>query len=287
MDQKIIDLYDEYTHAPLERRVFLERLTAMLGGAALVPAVLGALEPNPATAAAVAPDDRRLEATWDEYQGGTGPVRGYLVRPKQSEAVLPGVIVVHENRGLNPHIQDVARRLALEGFVVIAPDLLSPLGGTPEDADRARSMIGQLDPDKTVQDLVGAMSYLIARDRTNGKVGAVGFCWGGGMVNRLAVKSPDLAAGVVYYGRSPDPAMAGIIKAPLLLHYAGLDQGVNQTVPAYEEALKKAGVRYEKHVYEGVNHAFNNDTSAERYNQQAAELAWDRTVKFLKASLGG
>jgi carboxymethylenebutenolidase len=161
------------------------------------------------------------------------------------------------------------------------------LGGTPEDADRARGMIGQLDPDKTVQDLVGAMSYLIARDRTNGKVGSVGFCWGGGMVNRLAVKSPDLAAAVVYYGRSPDPAMAGIIKAPLLLHYAGLDQGVNQGVPAYEEALKKAGVRYEKHMYEGVNHAFNNDTSAERYNREAAELAWDRTVKFLKASLGG
>lgn len=287
MDQRIIDLYDEYTHAPLERRVFLERLSVMLGGAALVPAVLGALEPDPAAAATVAPDDRRLDASWAEYQGGTGPVRGYLVRPRQSEAVLPGVLVIHENRGLNPHIQDVARRLALEGFVVLAPDLLSPLGGTPEDADRARSMIGQLETDKAVLDLVGAMSFLLAQDRTNGRVGAVGFCWGGAMVNRLAVRSPDLGAGVVYYGRSPDPAMVGNIKAPLLLHYAGLDRNVNEGVPAFQDALKAAGVRHELHMYEGVNHAFNNETSAERYDEAAARLAWDRTVTFLKASLGG
>jgi len=284
MDQKIIDLYDEYTHAPLPRRVFLERLTALLGSAAAVPSILAAIEPNYARAAMVEPGDPRISTETVTFQGATGDVRGYVARPKTAERA-PAVIVIHENRGLNPHIEDVTRRFAADGFVALAPDLLSPLGGTPADPDKARDLIGQLDAGKTVNNLVSAQSYLLSYRYSSGKVGAVGFCWGGGMVNQFAIKAPDLKAGVVYYGRSPDPAQVGSIKAPLLLHYAGLDQGVNAGVPAYEEALKKAGVPHQIHMYDGVNHAFNNDTSAERYNEQAAKLAWGRTVEFLKQYL--
>ncbi len=284
MDQKIIDLYDEYTHAPLPRRVFLERLAALAGSAAAVPAILTAIEPNYARAAMVDANDTRISIDNVTFQGATGDVRGYVARPKTAERA-PAVIVVHENRGLNPHIEDVVRRFAAEGFVAMAPDLLSPLGGTPQDADRAREMIGQLDAGKTVNNLVSAQSYLLSYRYSSGKVGAVGFCWGGGMVNQFAIKAPDLKGAVVYYGRSPDPAQVGSIKAPLLLHYAGLDQNVNAGVPAYEEALKKAGVPHEIHMYEGVNHAFNNDTSGERYNEQAAKLAWTRTVEFLRQYL--
>jgi len=285
MDQRIIDLYDEYTHRPLPRRVFLERLTAMVGSAALVPAILSQIEPNYAQAAVVAPDDSRITTESVTFQGATGEVKGYVARPKAVDKA-PSVIVIHENRGLNPHIEDVTRRFATEGFVALAPDLLSPLGGTPQDPDRARDMIGQLDAAKTVNDLNAAISYLMAYRYSSGKVGAVGFCWGGGMANQLALKATDLKAGVVYYGRSPDPALVtSAIRTPLLLHYASLDQGVNGGVPAYEEALKKAGAKYTLHMYEGVNHAFNNDTSAERYNEAAAKLAWQRTVEFLKQNL--
>lgn len=287
MDQRIIDLYDEYTHAPLDRRVFLDRLATMLGSAALVPVALRALEPNCAAAAMVAADDARLATEWTGYQGASGEIRAYVARPRTSEATLPGVVVVHENRGLNPHIEDVTRRLALEGFVAMAPDLLSPLGGTPDDADRARTLIGQLDGDTTVQNLVAALSFLLARDRTTDAVGAVGFCWGGGMVGRLATRAPELDAAVVYYGVAPPPDQASAIKARLMMHYAGKDERVNATVPPFEEALKQAGVSFEKHVYEGANHAFNNDTSAERYDPQAAQEAWSRTVRFLKGTLGG
>ena len=283
MDQKIIDLYDEYTHAPLARRVFLERLTALVGSATAVPAILAAIEPNYARAA-VATDDPRIAAEHVTFQGATGDVRAYVARPKAAERA-PAIIVVHENRGLNPHIEDVARRFAAEGFVALAPDLLSPLGGTPADADRARDMFGQLDAGKTVNNLVSAQSYLMSYRTSNGKVGAVGFCWGGGMVNQLAIKAPDLKAAVAYYGPAPDPAQVGSIKTPLLLHYAGLDQRVNAGIPAFEEALKKAGVPHQIFLYEGANHAFNNDTSAERYNEQAAKQAWSRTVEFLKQYL--
>ncbi|WP_211107072.1 dienelactone hydrolase family protein [Azospirillum thermophilum] len=285
MDQKIIDLYDEYTHAPLPRRVFLDRLVALAGSAAAVPAILSLLEPNYARAAVVAEDDGRIATDRTSYQGATGDVRCYVARPKLADQ-SPAVVVIHENRGLNPYVEDVTRRLATEGFVALAPDMLSPLGGTPSDPDKAREMIGQLDGDKAVNDIVGAMSFLMAYRYSNAKVGAMGFCWGGGMVNRLAVKAPDLKAGVAFYGPPPDPALVPSIKAPLLLHYAGLDQNINSRVPAYEEALKKAGVSYQIHMYEGVNHAFHNDTSAERYNKDAAELAWTRSVEFLHKSLG-
>ena len=284
MDQKIIDLYDEYTHKPLPRRVFLERLSVLVGSAAAIPAILAQIEPNYALAAQVEPDDSRIAAERIKYQGATGDVGGYLARPKLTEKA-PAVIVIHENRGLNPHIEDVTRRFAAEGFVALAPDLLAPLGGTPQDGDRAREMIGQLDADKTVNNLIAAMSHLMAYRYSNAKVGVVGFCWGGGMANRLAIKAPDLKAAVAFYGPTPDPAQVTTIKAPMQLHYAGLDQRINANVPAFDEALKKAGVQHEIHMYEGANHAFLNDTSAERYNKQAAELAWGRTVEFLKRNL--
>jgi len=284
VDQKIIDLYDEYTHKPLPRRVFLERLTVLVGGAAAIPAILAQIEPNYALAAQVEADDTRIAAERIKFQGATGDVGGYLARPKLAEQA-PSVIVIHENRGLNPHIEDVTRRFAAEGFVALAPDLLAPLGGTPPDADRAREMIGQLDADKTVNNLVAAMSHMMAYRYSNAKVGAVGFCWGGGMANRLAIKASDLKAAVAFYGAPPDPAQVTTIKSPMQLHYAGLDQRINANVPAFEEALKKAGVEHEIHMYEGANHAFLNDTSAERYNKQAADLAWGRTVEFLKKNL--
>ncbi len=284
MDQTIIDLYDEYTHRPLPRRVFLERLTALVGSAAAVPAILAQIEPNYALAAQVEPGDARIVAERISYQGATGDVAGYLARPKLADKA-PAVIVIHENRGLNPYVEDVTRRLAADGFLALAPDLLSPLGGTPQDPDQARQMIGQLDPGKTVNNLVAAMSHLMAHRYSSGKIGAVGFCWGGGMVNRLALKAPDLKAAVAFYGPAPDPAQVTIVKAPLQLHYAGLDQNINAKVPAYEEALRRVGARYEIHRYEGVNHAFHNDTSAERYDKEAADLAWGRTVAFLKANL--
>ncbi len=284
MDQKIIDLYDEYTHKPLPRRVFLERLAVLAGSAAAIPAILAQIEPNYAHAAQVPGNDSRIAADRISFQGATGDVGGYLARPKLAEKA-PAVIVIHENRGLNPYVEDVTRRLAVDGFVAMAPDLLSPLGGTPQNPDQAREMIAKLDPDKTVNNLIAAMSFMMAHRYSSAKVGAVGFCWGGGMVNRLAVKAPDLMAAVAFYGPPADPSLVGTIKAPLMLHYAGLDQNINSKVPPYEEALKKAGVEHQIYMYDGVNHAFHNDTSAERYNKEAADLAWGRSVEFLRKNL--
>jgi carboxymethylenebutenolidase len=247
---------------------------------ALVPL----LEANQAHAALVPPEDARLEASRITYAGATGEVKAYMVRPKGA-AKLPAVIVVHENRGLNPHIEDVARRVALEGFVALAPDLLSPMGGTPANEDTARDMIGKLDGQQTVQNLVSAVTFLEKHPHGNGKVGVMGFCWGGGMANDLVVNAPDLDAAVVYYGPQPKAADVGKIKAPLLLHYAGLDTRLNEGIPAFEEALKKANKPYTLYIYEGANHAFNNDTSEARYHKQAAEQAWSRTIAFLKEHL--
>jgi carboxymethylenebutenolidase len=197
------------------------------------------------------------------------------------------VVVVHENRGLNPHIEDVARRMALEGFVALAPDFLSPQGGTPEDEDQAREMIGQLDPAQTLQNAVAAVDFLESHEAVTGQVGVVGFCWGGALANQLAVNVPDLGAAVPFYGRQPTGEEAARIEAPLLLHYAGIDERVNAGIADYEQALKAAGVDYTIHMYEGANHAFHNDTNAARYNQEAAELAWSRTIEFLKQQLAG
>jgi len=284
MDQRIIDLYDEYTHAPLDRRVFLTRLARLTGSTAAALALVPLLEANQARAAIVAPEDPRLDTERLSYPGSTGAIEAYLARPK-SAAKLGAVIVIHENRGLNPHIEDVTRRIALEGFLALGPDLLSPAGGTPANEDTAREMIGKLDLKHAVQNLIAAVTFLERHAHGNGKAGAVGFCWGGGMVGDLAVNAPALDAGVVYYGRQPGAAGVAKITAPLLLHYAGLDTRINQGIPAFEDALKKAGKKYTLHIYDGAQHAFNNDTAAARYAKPAAEQAWARTIAFFKEHL--
>jgi carboxymethylenebutenolidase len=287
MRQEIIRLYDDYTHERLDRRVFMDRLTKLAGGTAAAAALLPVLKNNYAQAAIVPADDPRLQTEEVTFQGATGEVQGYLARPADASAALPGVVVIHENRGLNPHIEDVARRMALEGFIALAPDFLSPQGGTPEDEDQAREMIGQLEPAQTLQNAVAAVDFLETHEATSGEVGVVGFCWGGALANQLAVNVPDLGAAVPFYGRQPTSEEAARIEAPLLLHYAGLDERINAGIPGYEQALKEAGVDYTIHMYEGANHAFHNDTNAARYDQEAAELAWSRTIEFLKQHLAG
>jgi carboxymethylenebutenolidase len=217
-------------------------------------------------------------------RGETGEVRAYLARLKGDEK-LPGVVVIHENRGLNPHIEDVNRRVAVEGFLAVAPDALSPVGGTPKDQDEARSLINKLDGPSTLKNFTAAVTYLKTHTQSTGKVGVVGFCWGGAMANQVAVNSPDAAAAVPFYGRQPAAEDVPKIKASLLLHYAGLDERINEGIPAYEAALKAASVDYKLYVYEGAKHAFNNDTNAGRYHKEAAELAWKRTILFLKEKL--
>ncbi|HZP18981.1 MAG TPA: dienelactone hydrolase family protein [Bauldia sp.] len=282
ISQQMIDLYDEYTHLTLDRRSFMEKLTRLAGSAAAAAAIVPVIAANPARAAQVAPDDARLTTDQVSYPGSGGSMSGYLAMPASAGGKLPGVIVIHENRGLNPHIEDVTRRLALEGFVALAPDFLSPYGGTPADENAARDLFQKMDMKKTVGNAVATVAFLKADARTNGKVGAVGFCWGGGLVNQLAVSAPDLAAAVAYYGQQPDPAAVKNIKAKMMLHYAGLDERTNAGILAFEDALKAAGVQFQIYIYDGVNHAFNNDTSEARYNKQAADLAWSRTVAFLK-----
>jgi carboxymethylenebutenolidase len=284
MDKKFIDLYDEYTHAPLDRRDFISRLTALAGSTAAASALLPLLENNYALAQVVAPADARLETSRVTWAAASGELKGYLAKPKGA-GKLPAVIVIHENRGLNPHIEDIVRRLALEGFLALGPDLLSPAGGTPVDEDQARTLIEQLDNKQTVDNLVRTVGFLQKHPGSTGKVGAVGFCWGGGMVNSLATASPDLDAAVVFYGRTPPSEEVPKIRAKLLLNYAGLDDRINAGLPAFETALKKANVDYTLHIYQGANHAFNNDTNPARYDAAAAQLAWTRTIEFLKAGL--
>ncbi len=285
MDQRIIDLYDQYTHTPLDRRTFLERLAVLTGSVAAAYAALPLLQANKAAAAQVDPEDERVATEPVKYAGAGGEMRGYLAKPRDRTVAAPGVIVIHENRGLNPHIEDVARRVASAGFVALAPDFLSPLGGTPSNEDTAREMFGKLDATQTLDNAIASVKWLRDRADTTNSIGAVGFCWGGGLVGRLATGDPTLEAGVVFYGRTPDAAAVPNIKAALLLHYAGLDERINADVPAFQQALDKAGVRYELHRYEGANHAFHNDTSAARYDAAAAKLAWDRTIAFFTQEL--
>jgi carboxymethylenebutenolidase len=285
INPNIIRLYDEYTHQPLERRVFLERLAMLAGSTAAAYALLPLLENNYAEAAIVDPADGRIVTSRITYQGATGDIRGYLATPKAGPAKRAGVIVIHENRGLNAHIEDVARRVAVEGFTALAPDLLTPLGGTPSDEDAARAAIGKLDRNEAARNLVAAVAYLKSRPDAAGPVGAVGFCWGGGMANLLAVQASDLAAAVPFYGLVAPTADVPKIKAKLLLQYAGNDPRINAGIAEYEAALKAAGISYEKHTYEGTEHAFHNDTGAARYNKAAADLAWSRTIAFFKTSL--
>jgi carboxymethylenebutenolidase len=284
MDQRIIDLYDSCTHGGIDRRDFLDRLAQIAGSSAAALALLPLLQNDYARAAMVAPDDARLAIDTVSYDAAGTPISGTLARLK-SKGKRPAVVVIHENRGLNPHIKDVARRIALEGFLSLAVDMLSPLGGTPADEDKARDMIGTLNADETARRIAAAVPFLERHAESTGKVGAVGFCWGGGMVNRIAVLAGDLKAGVAYYGAQPPAEQVKAIQAPLLLHYAGLDQRINAGIPAYEAALKAAGKRFAVHVYADVNHAFNNDTS-NRYDKPAADLAWNRSIAFFKENLG-
>ena len=280
--QDMILLYDEYTHLTLDRRDFMDKLSRLTGSTAAAMALAPLLAANDARAATVPDDDPRLIAETIDYRGSGAAPGGYLVRPKEAEAKLPAVIVIHENRGLNAHIKDVVRRTALEGFLAFGPDFLSAQGGTPADEDKAREMIGALDPATTVAQAVATVALLKAHEQSTGKVGAMGFCWGGGMVNQTAIHSPDLLAGVAFYGRVPAAEDASKIKANLMLHYAGLDERINEGIPGYKAALEAAGIAHVIHMYEGVNHAFHNDTASARYDKAAADLAWSRTIAFLK-----
>lgn len=284
MDQRIIDLYDEYTHRPLDRRVFMERLVAIVGSVGAAEATLALIAPNYAKAAIIAENDARLDSA--AFENAAAGVKGYIATPKgvKAETANNFVIVIHENRGLNPHIQDVARRLAAEGFVAMAPDLLLPLGGTPKDEDQAREMFTKVDLDKTGATLAALVTDLKSKNPRL-KVGVIGFCWGGGMVNILATKAPNLDAGVSYYGVAPKAEDAAKIKAQMMLQLGALDTRVNATIPPFEEAMKKAGVKFDVFTYEGANHAFNNDTGGERYHEASAKLAWTRTIGLLKAKL--
>jgi carboxymethylenebutenolidase len=285
MDQRIINLFDEYTHKPLTREDFLKKLAILTGSTAAAIAVLPMLEVNYAQAATIQQQDDRLMTEYITYPGdGTDVMRAYVAHPKK-KGKYAAVMVIHENRGLNKHIEDVARRAALEGFLAIAPDALSPMGGAPEDADKAREMFGKLDAKKTITNFAKAFEYLKTRKDCNKKFGAVGFCWGGAMANNLAVNVPELLAAAPYYGRQPEVADVPKIKAALQLHYAQMDERVNAGIPAYEEALKAANIKYQVFMYEGAQHAFHNDTAPTRYNETAAKLAWSRTMEFFKERL--
>ncbi len=283
-DQRVVDLYDSFTHGVIDRRTFLDRLTEVAGSTAAALALLPLLQNDYARAETVAAGDARLVSETASYDAGGTRMSGYLVRLKGG-AKRPAVIVVHENRGRNPHIEDIARRLALAGFLAFAVDALSPQGGTPADEDKAREMFEKLNLADTAKQIAAAVPFLAAHQGSTGAVGAVGFCWGGGMVNRIAVLSPDLKAAVAYYGAQPPAGDVPRIHAALLLHYAGLDTRINAGIPAYEEALKAAGKTFTVYVYPNVNHAFNNDTGS-RYDKPAADLAWSRTIAFLKDQLG-
>jgi carboxymethylenebutenolidase len=284
MRQELMDLYEKHSNGFLDRRDFMKRLALIAGTAAAAHALLPLVERSLAMAQITARDDARLILERMKYAGETGEVRSYFARPK-GDAKLPGVVVIHENRGLNAHIEDVTRRIALAGFLALAPDALSPLGGTPEDSEKAPALFGQLDKERTTKDFVAAVKYLKTHPLSTGKVGVVGFCWGGAMANQVAVHSPDLVAAVPYYGAAPASEDVPKIKASLLLHYAGVDERINAGIPAFEAALKAASKDYKLYMYEGAKHAFNNDMFAERYNKDAAQLAWQRTEAFLKEKL--
>lgn len=285
-DQELLNLFDQYVHGLVDRRGFLERAARFAVGGITAAGLLEALSPRFAEAQQVAKDDARLRAQYVEYASpnGYGKVRGYFVQPLRGKSRLPAVLVVHENRGLNPHIEDVARRVALEGFVAFAPDALTPLGGYPGDEDKARELFAQLDQTKTSEDFVAAIAFLKSRPECHDRQGVVGFCYGGGIANLLATRLPELAAAVPFYGNQPKADDVANIKAPLLIHYAEMDDRINAGIPAFEAALKAHGVRYQIHQYPGTQHGFNNNTTP-RYNKAAATLAWQRTIDFFKKYL--
>jgi len=285
-DPEVLILFDAYVHGDIDRRGFIDRASKYAVGGVTAAMLLDALNPRFAEAQQVPKDDARLSAQYVEYPSpaGSGTMRGYLVRPAKATGKLPGVLVVHENRGLNPHIEDVARRVALEGFMAFAPDALFPLGGYPGDEDKAREVFPKLDQAKTREDFVEAVKWLKARPDCTGKVAAVGFCYGGSIANMLATRIPDLAGAVPFYGGQAKAEDVPNIKCPLLLHYAENDERVNAGWPAYEAALKANKVAYEAYIYPGTQHGFNNDTTP-RYDKEAAALAWQRTIDFFKKNL--
>lgn len=287
-DQELLDLFDQYVHGGVDRRGFLDRAAKFAVGGVTASMLLEALSPKFAEAQQIAPTDRRIRAEHIQYPSpqGSGSMRGYLVRPANATGRLPGILVVHENRGLNPHIEDIARRLALDNFVAFAPDALFPLGGYPGTEDEARALFGKLDQTKTREDMVAAANWLKARPECTGRIGAVGFCYGGGIVNMLSTRLPDLAAGVPFYGSQAPVEDVPRIKAALLLQYAEQDPGINARWPAYEAALKSNGVTYEGYIYPGTQHGFNNDTTP-RFDEASAKLAWTRTVAWFNKYVRG
>jgi len=285
-DQELLVLFDAYVHGVIDRRTFLDKATKFAVGGVTAAMLLSELSPNFA-AQVVAPEDKRIKATSLEFESpkGSGKMQGYFVRPAEAKGKLPGILVIHENRGLNPHIEDVTRRLALADFVAFAPDALFPLGGYPGDEDKARETFQKLDQAKTKEDFVAAFGFLKARPEITGKVGAVGFCYGGGMVNYLATRlGSDLGAGVAFYGSAPDLADVPKIKAPLMIQSAEKDDRINESWPGYEKALQAADIKFERYLYPNTQHGFNNDTTP-RYDAQAAKLAWERTLTFFNKHL--
>ncbi|AMO22453.1 YghX family hydrolase [Ramlibacter solisilvae] len=287
-DQELLVLFDAYVHGDLDRRGFLSKAGKYAKAGVTAAGLLAALSPDFALGEQVRADDTRLRAQQLSVPSpaGHGSIDGYLVRPASASpsAKLPAVLVIHENRGLNPHIREIARRLALDGFMAFAPDALTPVGGYPGDEDKARAAFATLEQPKTLQDFLASAQWLESRADCTGKLGAVGFCWGGGMVHTLATRLPELDAGVPFYGNSPAPELASRVKAPLLVHLAGVDERINAAWPTYEAALKSAGAKYAVHQYAGTQHGFNNDTTP-RYDAAAAKLAWERTVAFFDATL--
>lgn len=286
-DQELLILFDAYVHGKIDRRGFLDKAQRFATAGVTAAGLLAALSPNFAAAQVIKPDDARIKTEWVNVPSpnGNGTIRGYLVRPASAGANrLPPVLVVHENRGLNPHIEDITRRLALDGFMAFAPDALTPAGGYPGDEDKARDAFGKLDQPKTLQDFMASAAWLKARADGNGKLGVVGFCWGGGIVHSLSTRMPDLTAGVPFYGNVPAVSEAAKVKAPLLVHLAGIDDRINAPWPAYEAALKAAGVKITTHQYANTQHGFNNDTTP-RFDAAAAKLSWERTLAFFKANL--
>jgi carboxymethylenebutenolidase len=285
---EVLKLFDGYVHGGVSRREFLDRAAKYAVGGFGAVAMLEALSPNFAWAQQVKPDDKRIAVEYVAYlsPNGSGKMRGYLARPASAAGKRPAVVVIHENRGLNPYIEDVARRLAAEGYIAFAPDALTPLGGYPGDEEQARAMFAKLDAAKRTEDLVAAVDYVKLRSDFSGKVGAVGFCFGGGIVNTIATRVPDLAAGVPFYGAQPPAAEAAKIKSPLLIHYASADERLNAGWPAFESALKASKVKHQAFIYPNTQHGFHNDTTP-RYDDAAAKLSWQRTLAFFKENLKG
>jgi len=284
MDQRIINLFDEYTHKPLTRDAFLKKLAKLTGSSTAALAILPLLEVNYAYANTISENDDDIVTEDISYEGDGATMKGYLASPK-SAGKKGSVLVIHENRGLNPHTKDVARRIAKAGYIALAADALAPFGGTPANEDEGRALFAKIEAPKNLNNFLKGLTYLRSRPQSNGKTACVGFCWGGALANQLAVNDPLLNAAVAYYGRQPEAADVPKIKAAVQLHYGGLDERINAGIPAYEEALKKAGIKYEVFVYEGAQHAFLNDTAPTRYNPEAAKLAWERTLKIFKESL--